>query len=123
MHHPPFACGIAHMDRINLQNTAAFAEVVGRHPQVERVVCGHHHRAITAKLGQAIVSIAPSVAHQVEMALQPDAPAAFVLEPPAFQLHRWSPHDGFVSHTVYVETFPGPFPFLTDPDYPGRHAA
>ena len=46
-------------------------------------------------------------------------PAPFVFEPPAFQLHRWTPADGIVSHTVYVEDFPGPFPFLNDPEYPG----
>jgi 3',5'-cyclic-AMP phosphodiesterase len=122
MHHPPFACGIAHMDRIKLQNAPAFAEVVAKHPQVERIVCGHHHRPITTKVAQAIASISPSVAHQVEMSLRPDDPGAFVFEPPAFQLHRWTPEDGIVSHTVYVEQFPGPFPFVTDPDYPGQSA-
>ena len=121
MHHPPFSCGIAHMDRIRLSNVAAFAEVIARHRQVERIVCGHHHRAITTKLAQAIASISPSVAHQVEMSLRPDDPGAFIFEPPAFQLYRWTPEDGIVSHTVYVEHFPGPFPFLTDPDYPGRN--
>jgi 3',5'-cyclic AMP phosphodiesterase CpdA len=120
MHHPPFACGIAHMDRIRLQDSAAFVEVVARHKQVERIVCGHHHRAITTKVAQAIASISPSVAHQVEMSLHPDDPGAFVFEPPAFQLHRWTAQDGIVSHTVYVEQFPGPYPFLADPDYPGR---
>jgi 3',5'-cyclic-AMP phosphodiesterase len=120
MHHPPFACGIAHMDRIRLRDAAAFAEVIARHPQVERIVCGHHHRAITAKVAQAVASISPSVAHQVEMSLHPDDPGAFVFEPPAFQLHRWTAADGIVSHTVYVEHFPGPYPFVTDPDYPGR---
>jgi 3',5'-cyclic AMP phosphodiesterase CpdA len=122
MHHPPFVCGIAHMDRIRLQNAAAFTEVIARHKQVERIVCGHHHRAITTKLAHAIASISPSVAHQVEMSLHPDAPPGFVFEPPAFQLHRWTPQDGIVSHTVYVEHYPGPYPFLTDPDYPGRTA-
>ena len=122
MHHPPFACGIAHMDRIRLQNAGAFVEVIARHKQVERIVCGHHHRAITAKVAQAIASISPSVAHQVEMSLHPDDPGAFVFEPPAFQLHRWTAEDGIVSHTVYIEHFPGPYPFVTDPDYPGRVA-
>lgn len=122
MHHPPFACGIAHMDRIRLRDAAAFTDIVARHPQVERIICGHHHRAITTKLAQAIASIAPSVAHQVEMSLLSDDPGAFVFEPPAFQLHRWTPEDGIVSHTVYVDRFPGPYPFLTDPDYPGRNA-
>jgi 3',5'-cyclic-AMP phosphodiesterase len=120
MHHPPFACGIAHMDKIRLHDSAAFVEVIARHPQVERIVCGHHHRAITTKVAQAIASISPSVAHQVEMSLHPDDPGAFVFEPPAFQVHRWTAADGIVSHTVFVEHYPGPYPFLTDPEYPGR---
>lgn len=119
MHHPPFACGIAHMDRINLRNIPEFAAIIGRHRQVERIICGHHHRPIVARLAHAIASIAPSVAHQVEMTLNPHNSGAFNFEPPAFQLHRWTAADGIVSHTVYVEDFPGPYPFINDPDYPG----
>ena len=119
MHHPPFACGIAHMDRINLRNIPDFAAIIARHPQVERIICGHHHRPIVARLAHAIASIAPSVAHQVEMTLNPHDSGAFNFEPPAFQLHRWTAADGIVSHTVYVEEFPGPYPFVNDPDYPG----
>jgi 3',5'-cyclic-AMP phosphodiesterase len=120
MHHPPFACGIAHMDRINLRNIPAFAAIIARHRQVERIICGHHHRPIVARLAHAIASIAPSVAHQVEMTLNPHDSGAFNFEPPAFQLHRWTAADGIVSHTVYVEDFPGPYPFVNDPDYPGK---
>ena len=122
MHHPPFLCGIAHMDRINLHNAEEFAAVIARHAQVERIICGHHHRPIVTRVAHAIASIAPSVAHQVELALDPHAPSTFVFEPPAFQLHRWTPAGGIVSHTVYVEHFPGPYPFITDPDYPGAAA-
>jgi 3',5'-cyclic AMP phosphodiesterase CpdA len=120
MHHPPFLCGIRHMDRINLRDTAEFAAVIARHPQVERIVCGHHHRPIVARVAHAIASIAPSIAHQVELDLNDDAPAQFVLEPPAFQLHHWRADTGVVTHTAYVEAYPGPYPFLTDPDYPGK---
>lgn len=120
MHHPPFACGIAHMDRINLRNTPDFAAVIARHRQVQRIICGHHHRPIVASLAQAIALISPSVAHQVEMSLDPHDPGALVFEPPAFQLHRWTQADGFVSHTVYVEDYPGPYPFLNDQEYPGK---
>ena len=120
MHHPPFVCGIAHMDAINLRDSAAFAAVIGRHSQVQRIVCGHHHRPVVAQVAHAIASISPSVAHQVELDLRPDASGAFVLEPPAFQIHTWSQAAGFVSHTACVEEFPGPFPFTLDPDYPGK---
>ncbi len=63
-------------------------------------------------------SISPSVAHQVEMSLAPGDPGAFVFEPAAFQLHRWTPADGIVSHTVYVDDYPGPYPFVNDAEYP-----
>ena len=119
MHHPPFLCGIAHLDRINLQDHAGFAAVIGRHPQVGRIVCGHHHRPVMAQVAHAVASISPSVAHQLEFDLDPAAPPAFVLEPPAFQLHLWSQPGGFVSHTVTVEDYPGPYPFILEPDYPG----
>jgi 3',5'-cyclic-AMP phosphodiesterase len=123
MHHPPFLCGIAHMDLINLQNAAEFAAVIARHRQVERIVCGHHHRPIVTRVAHAIASIAPSVAHQVELSLGPQDPAEFTFEPPAFQLHRWTAAGGVVSHTAYVERFPGPYPFITDADYPGASPA
>lgn len=111
MHHPPFACGIAHLDRINMRNAAAFAAVIARHPQVERIVCGHHHRAIVGRVAHAIASVSPSVAHQIELSLDPQASGAFLFEPPAYQLHYRTPADGFVSHTAYVEDYPGPYPF------------
>ncbi len=120
MHHPPFGCGIAHMDKIALREPEAFAAIVARHSQVKRIVCGHHHRPIFAQLGQAIVSIAPSVAHQVELAFDPADKGAFTFEPPAFHLHRWTHEDGIVTHMAYVENFPGPYPFVSHPDYPGR---
>ena len=112
MHHPPFLCGIAHMDRLALRERAAFAEVLARHGQVRRIVCGHNHRPVTARVGDAIASIAPSVAHQVELDLRPNAPPAIMLEPPAYQLHHYSAEHGFVTHTAFVERYPGPFPFL-----------
>jgi Icc protein len=119
MHHPPFITGLPHMDNIALRNLDEFRSVIARHRQVERIVCGHHHRPIIGQCAHAIVSISPSVAHQVELTFSPSDPGAFNFEPPAFQLHAWLGKHGFVSHTIYVERYKGPFPFLTDPDYPG----
>jgi 3',5'-cyclic AMP phosphodiesterase CpdA len=120
MHHPPFLCGIGHMDRINLRNSAEFANLVARHKQVERIICGHVHRPIVVRLGQTIASIAPSVAHQVELSFDPQDAGAFTFEPPAFQLHNWTADAGMVSHIVYIERFAGPFPFVNEAEYPGR---
>jgi 3',5'-cyclic-AMP phosphodiesterase len=120
MHHPPFICGIGHMDEIALRDIPGFTALIARHPQVQRIVCGHHHRPVTVPVAQAIASIAPSVAHQVELDLFSQNPGLWNLEPAAFQLHLWIEGSGIVSHTAYVDTYPGPFPFLTDPEYPGK---
>jgi 3',5'-cyclic AMP phosphodiesterase CpdA len=122
MHHPPFACGIAHMDAIRLLDGAdAFAAIVARYPNIERIVCGHHHRPIIARFAGTIAQIAPSVTHQVTLDLSEDGAATFHMEPAAYLLHSWREGAGFVSHTAYVERFPGPYPFVLDADYPGAH--
>ncbi|HTU55401.1 MAG TPA: phosphodiesterase [Acetobacteraceae bacterium] len=120
MHHPPFDCGIAHMDRIKLEDAVAFAAIIARHPQVRRILCGHVHRPVTTSVGHAIASISPSVAHQVVLDLDPEGPSALVLEPPAFQVHQVNGTGEIVSHTAYVETYPGPFPFVLSAEYPGN---
>jgi Icc protein len=122
MHHPPFVTGLPHMDKIALLNHEAFRGVIARHRQVMRIVCGHHHRPITGQCGHAAVSISPSVAHQVELTFDASDTGAFNFEPPAIQLHVWIGENGFVSHTIYTNQYDGPFPFLTDADYPGAHS-
>ena len=123
MHHPPFLCGLASADRIALRAPERFAAIVAKHRQVERILCGHHHRPVVARVAHAIATIAPSVAHQSLFDLAENGWDGFVLEPGAFEVHRWTAESGIVSHTVCVEEFPGPFPFLADPDYPGRGGA
>jgi 3',5'-cyclic-AMP phosphodiesterase len=119
MHHPPFATGIPHMDKIALLHAEAFRSVIARHHQVRRIVCGHHHRPIVGQCAHAIVSISPSVAHQVELTFDQSDTGAFNFEPPAFQLHTWDDKAGFVSHTVYTGRYRGPFPFLAESNDPG----
>ena len=111
MHHPPFVTGIPHMDNIGLRNAEAFRSIIARHRQVERIACGHLHRPIVTNCAQAIVSIAPSVAHQVALTFDPADTGAFNFEPPAFLLHTWHELRGFVTHTVYTDDYPGPFAF------------
>ncbi len=111
MHHPPFGSGIGFMDRDNLRDARAFTSIIRRHRQVERIICGHVHRTVTAAVANVPTLIAPSACHHMALSLAPDAPGAFVLEPPAFAVHCWSEADGIVSHIAYVGPCPGPFPF------------
>jgi 3',5'-cyclic AMP phosphodiesterase CpdA len=115
MHHPPFITGIPHMDKIALSNQHEFRSVVARHRQVERIVCGHHHRPVIGRCAHVIATIAPSVVHQVHLTFDPTNTGAFNFEPPAFQLHKWTDNSGVTTHTVYTDTYPGPFPFLDQP--------
>jgi len=112
MHHPPFPTLIGHMDRIGLEGSEALAAVIARHPQVERVLCGHLHRPIQYRFAGTIASTSPSPAHQVALDLSPSAPSRFKMEPPGFQLHAWRKGMGVVSHTAYIGDFAGPYPFF-----------
>lgn len=122
MHHPPVLTGIVHMDEVGLRAPEAFEAVIRRHPQVERILCGHAHRPIIARFGGTLVQVAPSVAHQVTLDLRPapEAEATFNLEPPAYLLHHWRPEGRLLSHQVYVGTFEGPYPFAWNPAPPGK---
>jgi len=111
MHHPPFVTGIGHMDKIGLLSREAFAEVVAKHAQVERILCGHLHRTIHAQVGGRPAMTCPSPAHQVALDIHPDAPSRFRMEPPGFMLHWWN--DGqLVTHAAVIGDYDGPYPFF-----------
>lgn len=111
MHHPPFVTHIGHMDAMGLlEGTAAFVEIVSRHRQVERIVCGHLHRSIQRRLAHTVALTAPSTAHQIDLDLC-DAPGSYTLEPPGMGLHVWSTGDDLVSHLLPIGNYPGPYAF------------
>lgn len=111
LHHPPIATGIDHMDGMALQEgSRELQAIVAANPQVERVLCGHVHRAIQRRFAGTICQIAPSVTQQVVCDLRPNGPAAFSLEPGSFLLHHFD--DGAcITHMVPVHRAPGPFRF------------
>ncbi|WP_019654290.1 phosphodiesterase [Variovorax atrisoli] len=113
MHHPPFETLIGHMDEIGLlEGAEALEALVSRHPNVERIICGHLHRAIDVRFGGTIASTSPAQAHQVCLDLAPDADSAWTLEPPSFRVHAWSARGRrLVTHLAASGSFEGPYPF------------
>jgi 3',5'-cyclic AMP phosphodiesterase CpdA len=105
MHHPPFTTFISYMDNCGLRNPEALAAVIGRHPQVHAVLCGHLHRPIATRFAGTLASTSPSPVHQVALDFEPGAPLRLVREPPAYRLHAYAPETGLVSHTMYVGEF------------------
>ena len=103
MHHPPFMTGIWWMDGIGVvEGVTELRDLLDGHPQVQRIVCGHVHRAIQANLGRAPVSVCPSTSYQVFLDTRPESPPKFIAEPPALQLHTWT-GETIVSHTAYID--------------------
>ncbi|HWB52390.1 MAG TPA: phosphodiesterase [Stellaceae bacterium] len=115
MHHPPFPTGIEHMDVHALRHPEAFAAVVRRHPQIERILCGHLHRTIDHRFAGTIAGTAPATAHQLVLDMTPGAPAEFTFEPPGYQLHFWREGIGLVTHTAVFGDWPGPYPYRAPP--------
>ena len=112
-HHPPFRTGIGHLDWSMLRDADALAAVIGRHGQVEGVICGHVHRAIQSRFAGTVALTAPSCAHQAEL-LFGDARGGWICEPPAILLHYWDPADGLASHISMIGEY-GPKGRFSDP--------
>lgn len=102
MHHPPLMTGIRGMDEIALdpEGMNALAALAARHPQIERIACGHVHRPLHARWRGTAVTVCASTAYQAKVDLQggfePD-PA----ELPAYCIHRWNGTE-LLTHTVAV---------------------
>lgn len=112
MHHPPFATLIGHMDDVGLlQGAAELEAIVARHPNVERVICGHLHRAIDVRFGGTIACTTPSAAHQVALDIDPRAEARWIFEPPGFRVLAQDGDGRVVSHLAASGEFDGPHPF------------
>jgi 3',5'-cyclic AMP phosphodiesterase CpdA len=88
MHHPPVATGLPAFDAIGLPvaDRAVLAEIVGRSPQVRRLVAGHVHRTIVADLGGRAVLVAPSTYVQARLDLGATR-IEFGPDPPGFAVH------------------------------------
>lgn len=103
MHHPPFATHDVLFDTIGLRDSDLFTSVIARHPQVVRIVCGHHHRVVFGQVAHAPVVVAPSTAWTYGLALrggQKIAPKTN--EQPGWMLHVWSQGHGLASHFMGI---------------------
>ncbi len=99
LHHPPFATHDLLFDSIGLRDGQLLADVIARHPQVARIICGHHHRVAVGQVAHAPAIIAPSSSWTYGLALhegQQIAPKT--AEQPGWMLHAWTAQGGLASH-------------------------
>ena len=117
LHHPPFKAGIWHMDRNNLRNALALADVLRRHRRVQHVGSGHIHRSVLTHFADIPTTICPAPNHAVDLDIGADRTPGFAIEPPAFHLHCWFGNDdggsdSVVTHLVPIGEHEGPYPFF-----------
>ncbi len=90
MHHLPFLTGSALFDSMVLQERDALRDCLRGHSNIERVVCGHFHRACVADLSGIPVVVCPSTAHAYPLQYQGGAKEPLVIDEPAgFAIHRF----------------------------------
>ncbi|MEN2991775.1 phosphodiesterase [Tistrella sp. BH-R2-4] len=111
IHHPPFDSGIPYIDAYHCRRGDRLAAIVAGYPSVERITCGHIHRAMQLRFGGTLLCTAPSTTTAIALRLDPAAEAASYVEPPAMLLHQWRPDTGLISHVLPIGDFPGPMPF------------
>ncbi len=91
LHHPPFLTHDLLFDKIGLLDGALFASVIAGHRQVQRVICGHHHRVSFGQAAHAPVVVAPSTSWVYGLAAhegQPIAPKTD--EQTGWMFHIWN---------------------------------
>lgn len=64
LHHHPLPIGSAWMDRMALENSTSFFDVVDRFPQVRAILCGHIHQEYSGMRNQVRLLGAPSTCIQ-----------------------------------------------------------
>jgi Icc protein len=108
MHHPPLLTGIAEFDELGFaaEEIDALGDLIARHPQVQRIVCGHVHRTIVGNLAGRPIFVAPSV--YLQALLDIGGRMALVREPPGFGLHV-EVDGGVTSHVQPIGDYGPPF--------------
>ena len=100
IHHPPLRIGVAGFDEIGLPegDRRDLARIVARSDGLERIVCGHIHRAIFGEFAGVPTVVCPSVHLQAELNLSAEAAIALIGEPPALAVHVLRPGEPPLSH-------------------------
>lgn len=99
IHHPPFDIDDHYIGGYRRpEEAAALADVVGRHSQVQGMLCGHVHCPGKHEWAGTVASLMPSIA----VDLRKGVDEAEALEQPIYMLHRVSEEAGFVSRAKRV---------------------
>ena len=102
LHHPPFATGVGWMDDSGFVGLPRLVAVLAEHP-VDKVVCGHFHRSVSAMISGIPVQVGLSTVQHVDLDLAPGAGVSLIVDPIGYQIHRIA-GSSLVTHTRFIET-------------------
>ena len=101
IHHPPFDVGDHYVGGYRQPEEAeALGQVVSRHSQVKRLLCGHVHCPHERSWAGTQASIMPSIAVDVRKGVDESAVAA----QPIYMLHRYAENQGLISQARRLES-------------------
>lgn len=110
MHHPPFVTGIEWMDDGGFVGLSRFETVVRESGSIDRIVCGHMHRQMSAVVGGVLAEVGPATAVHValDLDLEPGAQKRVIRDAPGYRVFRV---DGanIVGHVRFIATGEEPF--------------
>ena len=102
LHHPPFATGVGWMDDSGFVGLDRLEAVLAEHP-VDKVVCGHFHRSVSAMISGIPVQVGLATVQHVDLDLAPGAGVSLIVDPIGYQIHRIA-GSSVVTHTRFIET-------------------
>jgi len=89
IHHPPMTTGVEFVDMVGPQWYRDIGELLGSHPHVLKVICGHGHFDLHGMLGRVPVQMAGATAHQLIAGRVIDIAPSFDPMPAPPVLHHW----------------------------------
>ena len=111
MHHPPVKVGVIEADIDGFIGVDKLGKIIQKYSNIERIICGHVHLQSHTLWHNTVVTTAPSVGMELVLDLTMKNPSQFVLEPPSYLLHYWTPDKNLVTHTVSARKTDGPYLF------------
>jgi 3',5'-cyclic AMP phosphodiesterase CpdA len=101
LHHPPFQTYVNVVDKPSLlQGAEELEALVELHPNIQRILSGHLHQAVTTLVGGAIAMTAPAPAQSMRLDSDDNRLAQWEVKPPALLVHTFPGTGRMVSHTV-----------------------
>lgn len=111
MHHPPVKCAVEETDNPPLIGVDRFAEIVARHPEIERIMCGHIHIMAQAMLKGVPISTAPSIGMRLAWTPARLTASRFFVSPPAYLWHMHNEDGALITHEFTLDIPTGPHEF------------